>query len=114
MGAGEILEAKLSQLENEKAAVLQRAKDEAAAEKTRLEEQTAAEIERVKKQADAELGRLSNQARAELRRFSAEESIRLAEEKLRAKIDKDGAPSLVRSVRGIGYLFATEVKRRNI
>ena len=34
--------------------------------------------------------------------------------KLRAKIDKDGAPSLIRSVRGIGYLFATEVKRRTI
>lgn len=32
--------------------------------------------------------------------------------KLRAKIDAPDAPSLIRSVRGVGYLFATEVKRR--
>ena len=99
------VEAKLSQLENEKAAILQRAKEEAAAEKTRLEETTVAEVERLKKQADAELGRLSNQARAELRRFSAEESIRLAEEKLRAQIDSTTDARLVKaSIQEIGGL----------
>lgn len=80
-------EAKLSQLETEKENVLQRAKDEAASEKKRISEHTKAEAERIRQQTEAELARIAKQSRAELRRFSAEESIRLAEEKLRAQID---------------------------
>lgn len=99
------IEAKLAQLETEKQEILQRAKDEAAEEKKRLADHTAAEIERLKKQAEAELNRLSNQSRAELRRFSAEESIRLAEEKLRARIDGTADARLVRaSIQEIGGL----------
>ena len=99
------IEAKLAQLETEKANILQRASEEAATEKARLEEHTAAEIERHKKQSEAELGRLSHQARAELRRFSAEESVRLAEEKLRAQIDGTTDARLVRaSIQEIGGL----------
>ncbi|WP_371877231.1 response regulator transcription factor [Alsobacter ponti] len=34
--------------------------------------------------------------------------------KLRSKIDPPNAPSLIRSVRGVGYLFATEVRRKSV
>jgi F-type H+-transporting ATPase subunit b len=80
-------EAKLAQLETEKGNVLEKAREEAAFEKNRLIEQTKIEVERLRHQTEAELMRLTNQSRAELRRFSAEESIRLAEEKLRGQID---------------------------
>jgi F0F1-type ATP synthase membrane subunit b/b' len=80
------IEARLAQLESEKESILARAKEESEAERRRLSEQTNAEIKRLREQADAEVTRLANQARAELRRYSAEESIRLAEQKLRSAI----------------------------
>ena len=98
-------EAKLAQLETEKANVLQKAKDEAEVEKKRLAENTKGEIERLRQQTEAELRRLVGQSRAELKRFSAQESIRLAEEKLRAQIDGDRDARLVRaSIKEIGGL----------
>lgn len=81
------VEAKLAQLENEKESVLAKAKEEAEIEKKRLAEQTKAELERLRGQSSAEITRLANLTRADLRRLSAEESIRLAEAKLRAQID---------------------------
>lgn len=99
------VEAKLAQLETEKETILKNAKDEAAAEKKRLAEQTKADIERLRLQMEAEIARLANQSRAELRRFSAEESIRLAEEKLRSQIDDRTDSRLVKaSISEIGGL----------
>lgn len=98
-------ETKLAKLEAEKADIIDKAKDEAASEKKRLAEQTKLEIERLRQQTEAELGRLSGQSRAELRRFSAEESIRLAEEKLRSQIDGEKDARLVKaSIQEIGGL----------
>lgn len=98
-------EAKLAQLENEKANILQKAKDEAEAEKKRLAEQTAIDIERLRQQSQAEIARLINQLRAELKRFSADESIRRAEEKLRTQIDGEKDVQLIRaSIQEIGGL----------
>jgi len=98
-------EAKLAQLESEKENILQKARDEAAFEKNRLAEQTAAEEQRLRQQSQAELARIQSQSRAELRRFSAEESIRLAEEKLRAQIDGNADARLVKaSIQEIGGL----------
>jgi F-type H+-transporting ATPase subunit b len=98
-------EAKLAQLESEKEAILQKAKDEAAFEKKRLAEQTKVEAERMRQQSAAELSRLSGQTRAELRRYSAEESIRIAEEKLRTQIDGAADARLVKaSIGEIGGL----------
>lgn len=98
-------EAKLAQLETEKADVLKRAKDEAAVETKRLAESTKVEVERLRQQTEAELRRLAGQSRAELRRFSAQESIRLAEEKIRARIDGAGDARLVKaSIQEIGGL----------
>ena len=97
--------AKLAQLETEKENILMKAKDEAAAEKKRLADQTKVEAERLKQQSEAELVRVANQTRAELRRFSAGESIRLAEEKLRAQIDVSVDERLVKAgIQEIGGL----------
>ena len=98
-------EAKLAQLETEKENIIAKAKEEAAYEAKRLAETTAIEAERLRLQTEAELARLSSVSRADLRRFSAEESIRLAEEKLRAQIDGDKDVKLVRaSIHEIGGL----------
>jgi F0F1-type ATP synthase membrane subunit b/b' len=98
-------EAKLAALDSEKASVVSRAKEEAEAEKQNITQQTEAEIAKMRQQAESEIGRLSLQTRAELRRFSAEESVRLAEEKLRGKINPDNDAVLVKSgIQAIGGL----------
>ena len=99
------IEARLVQLEVEKEAILSKAKEESEAERRRLTEQTRAEIARLREQAEAEIARLAVQARAELRRFSAEESVRLAEQKLRTQIGPEADARLVKaSIQEIGGL----------
>ena len=98
-------EAKLAALESEKASVLNRAKEEAEAEKSNIAVQTEAEIAKLRQQAESEISRLALQTRVELRRFSAEESVRLAEEKLRGKINTENDAVLVKSgIEAIGGL----------
>lgn len=98
-------ESKLARLEEEKSLILANAKEEAAAEKKRLSESTKAEVDRLRLQREGDLGRIEKQTYAALRRFSVEESIRLAEEKLRAKIDDDQDSRLVKaSIQEIGGL----------
>jgi len=91
------IEARLAQLENEKQTILERAKAESEDERRRLTEQTRAEIARLREQADAEIARLASQKKAGLRRFMADESIRLAEQKLRTQIGADTDERLVKS-----------------
>jgi len=91
------IDAKLASLKTEKANILEKAKAEAAFEANRVAEQSQADAARVAMQVEAELARLTSQARAELRRFSANESIRLAEEKLKSKIDANSDSRLVRA-----------------
>ena len=90
-------EAKLASLDNERQLILNKAKQEADAEKRRLLEQAEAEIAKLREQTAGEVARLTQQTKAELKRFSAEESIRLAEEKLRSRIDSNTDASLVQS-----------------
>lgn len=98
-------EAKLAQLETEKEDMLAKAKEEAAFEKKRLAEQTKTEIDRLRRQSESELERISKQSLATLRRFSAEQSIHLAEEKLKAQIDDGTDARLVKaSIQEIGGL----------
>ena len=99
------IEARLAQLESEKETILANAKEESEAERRRLSEQTSGEIKRLRQQADAEIARLTNQVKAELRRYSAEESIRLAEQKLRTQIGPNDDSRLVKaSIQEIGGL----------
>lgn len=99
------MEARLAALETEKAQILERAQTEAEAEKNRLVEQTETDIARIRSQIEAEIARLAAQARAELRKFSAEESIRLAEAKLRSEITPESDARLVKAgIQSIGGL----------
>ncbi|MBX3299486.1 MAG: hypothetical protein KF736_08485 [Acidobacteria bacterium] len=98
-------EAKVAQLENEKQRIIAEAKAESEAEQARVADQTSADIDRLRQQADSDLARIAAQTRAELRRFSAEESVRLAEEKLRGRIDAGTDVRLVKaSIDEIGGL----------
>ncbi len=90
-------EAKIAQLAAHTADIRQKAENEAAAEKMRIAEQTEFEIKKLRDQANSEIERTSKQARLQLRRFSAEESIRLAEEKIRREINPERDAQLVRA-----------------
>lgn len=91
------IEARLAQLETEKKDILANAAAEAMSEKERIAAQTASDVERLHAQSESELDRLAKQSRAMLRRYSAEESIRLAEAKLRADIDDASDARLVKA-----------------
>ena len=91
------VEGKLAQLGTEKENILQKAKYEAAAEKQRIADQADADAGRLRAQTEADLTRLSKLSQIELRRYSAEESIRLAEAKLRSQINGDSDAILVKA-----------------
>jgi len=99
------VEAKLAGLDSEKAGVLTNAREEAEAEKANILQQTEIEVTKMREQAEAEISRRIQQVKAELRRFSANESVRLAEEKLRGKINPENDAALVRAgIQEIGGL----------
>lgn len=98
-------EAKLASLDNERQLILNKAKAEADAEAARIAGTADAEIAKLTDQTSGEIARLTQLAKLELKRFSAEESIRLAEQKLRAKIDANADADLVKSgIQAIGGL----------
>ena len=98
-------EAKLASLDNERQLILNKAKAEADAEAKRIADAAEAEVGKLKDQSSGEITRLTQLAKLELKRFSAEESIRLAEEKLRSKIDANADSNLVKSgIQAIGGL----------
>ena len=98
-------EAKLAQLDAEAQTVRGRAEAEAAAEKSRIVEQTEFEVKKLREQANSEIERKNQIARGELRRFSAEESIRLAEEKIRREMNPEKDARLIKAnIQSIGGL----------
>lgn len=98
-------EAKLVRLDAEAEAIRAQARREADSEKTRIAEQTLQDIAKMRQQAESEIERLSKQVKSELRRFSAEESIRLAEEKIKSSITPEKDAKIVRSnIQTIGGL----------
>jgi F-type H+-transporting ATPase subunit b len=98
-------EAKLASLDNERQLILNKAKAEADAEAARIAQTADAEVGKLAGQASGEITRLTQLARLELKRFSAEESVRLAEAKLRSKIDANADANLVKSgIQAIGGL----------
>ena len=98
-------EARLAQLDTESANVIERAKLEAEAEKTRIARETQDEINKLRQQAASEIERAGQQVKKQLRRFSAEESIRLAEEKIRQNINAEKDAELIKNnIQAIGGL----------
>lgn len=98
-------EAKLARLDAEAETVRTRAAQEAANEKSRISEQTEFEINKLREQANNEIERTGKQMKTELRRFSAEESIRLAEAKIKQEITPEKDARLVKTnIQSIGGL----------
>jgi F-type H+-transporting ATPase subunit b len=98
-------EARLAQLDTESNNVIARAKQEAESEKERITRETQEEINKLRQQAASEIERAGQQVKKELRRFSAEESIRLAEEKIRRDINAEKDAQLVKTnIQAIGGL----------
>ncbi len=98
-------EAKLVRLDIEAEEVRANARQEADAEKQRIAEQMLQEIARMRQQAERDIERLSLQVKSELRRFSAEESIRLAEEKIKSSMNAEKDARLVKAnIQAIGGL----------
>jgi F-type H+-transporting ATPase subunit b len=98
-------EAKLARLDSEKAAIRKRAIEEAEAEKESIARNTENELTKMHQQTESEIARLAQLSKLQLRRFGAEESVRLAEEKLRGKINADNDAELVKSsIQSIGGL----------
>lgn len=90
-------EAKLARLETEKENVLTRAKEEAKAEEKRINEETENEVNKMREQAENEITRTATLAKHELRKLSAEETIRLAEEMIKANLGKSNDAQLVKT-----------------
>ncbi|MEO5859872.1 MAG: ATP synthase F0 subunit B [Pyrinomonadaceae bacterium] len=98
-------EAKLASLDNERQLILNKAKAEADAEAKRIAEAAEFEVSKLQDQTSGEISRLTQIANLELKRFSADESVRIAEEKLRSNIDANADSNLVRSgIQAIGGL----------
>lgn len=99
------VEAKLARIESESQEIVEKAHREATEEKARILREAEEEIARLRAQAEAEIERKAQQVRLELRRFSAEESVRLAEEKIKQNIDAAKDAQLVKAnIQSIGGL----------
>ena len=98
-------EAKLARIESESDEIAEKASREATEEKARILREAEEEANRLRQQATSEIERKAQQVRTELRRFSAEESIRLAEEKIKKNIDAKKDAKLVKAnIQSIGGL----------
>ncbi len=96
-------DAKFAQLEGDKSQTIENARTEAEAEKRRIAQEADADAERMRLQAESEIERKSQQVRSQLKRFSAEESIRLAEEKIKQAMNTQKDTELVKAnMRSIG------------
>lgn len=99
------VEAKLAGVESETEAIMFEAREEIEHERSRLTAQAETEAGKIREQAEGEVVRIGQVAKLELRRFGAEESIRRAEEKLRAKVNAGTDAQLIDSgIRAIGGL----------
>lgn len=96
-------EAKLVGIDAEKQRIQKDAREEIDAEKERLAAQAEAEAKKLREQSAGELVRLGQVARLQLRRFAVDESLRMAEEKLRTDIDAKADAKLIKSgIQAIG------------
>ena len=96
-------EVKMARLSADTAVIAERARVEAEAEKVRLAQEAETDAERMRVQAESEIDRKTQQVKAKLKRFSAEESIRLAEEKIKTAMNAQKDADLVKAnIQSIG------------
>ncbi|HVQ56236.1 MAG TPA: hypothetical protein VMS29_05735 [Pyrinomonadaceae bacterium] len=99
------VEARLVGVDQEKDSVMKAAREEIDYEKKRLAAQAEFEAAKLAAQAEGELTRLGQVARLQLRRFAVDESLRMAEEKLRSQVDNKTDSKLVKAgIEAIGGL----------
>lgn len=91
------IEDRLANLEAEIAGMRREALAEEEAEAQRLRRQTAAEMAKIQEHARQEIEAAGNQARVELKRYSAALAVRLAEQRIRARMTSSTQDALVRS-----------------
>jgi F-type H+-transporting ATPase subunit b len=98
-------EAKLARIESESGEIAEKAQREAAEEKARILREAEEEANRLRAQAESEIERKAQQVRLALRRFSAEESVRLAEQKIKQNINAAKDAELIKAnIQSIGGL----------
>ena len=96
------VEARFATLDRETADIQTQSAREAELEAARIHEQTNADVEKLRDNARREIEAASAAAKRELKRFSADESVRLAEEILRSKLNQTDAARLVnQSINGL-------------
>ena len=86
---------KISELENETVAALEKAREEAETEKERILEEGKHEIERMRKQAQFSIEQEYRKAEFQLRQWFAAESLKLAEENVKQKMTSTRQNKLV-------------------
>ena len=87
---------KISELENETVAALEKAREEAETEKERILEEGKHEIERMRKQAQFSIEQEYRKAEFQLRQWFAAESLKLAEENVKQKMTSARQNKLVK------------------
>jgi len=86
---------RLANLEKDIAALRGQGEAEAKAETERMAQQTTAEIAKIQTHAEQEIASAGKAARMALKRYSAELAMRLAEQKVRARMTPDTEDALV-------------------
>lgn len=95
----------LAGIDEEKTEITKKARAEGATERSRIEEEAEQNVKRLTELAANKIERKTAQLNVQLRRFSAEESIRLAEEKVRSVLNDAKDADLVKSnLKSIGGL----------
>ena len=98
-------EANLARVDSEANEIVERARREAAEEKSRILREAEEEANRLRQQANSEIERKAQLVRLQLRRYSAEESIRLAEQKIKQNINAAKDAELIKAnIQSIGGL----------
>lgn len=92
----EEVDARLTKLDAEVAAIRAQAEREAAEERARIERATEEDARKLREQAQREIESAAKTARVELRRFAAEESVRLAEDLIRRDMRPEDDTRLVK------------------
>jgi F-type H+-transporting ATPase subunit b len=108
------VESKVAKLGSDIEAFRAEASQQMAAEGERIRQETAAHIKRVEEQAALEIETAGKLARRELKQYSAELALKLAEERVRARMDANSESGLVDSfVAELGRQGAFSKERAN-
>jgi F-type H+-transporting ATPase subunit b len=90
------VERRLANLESEIAALRAEAQCEEQAEMQRIAQHSSAEIAKLQAHSEREIASAAKAARMELQRYTAELAIKLAEQKIQARLTPEGQDALVR------------------